>query len=297
MEHKDIIKGSQVAIVTPMNDDGSIDWESTQGLVEWHIREGSDGLVVAGTTGESATLSPKEHKELISFIIKQVDKRVPVIAGTGSNSTDEAIELSAYAKQAGADAVLLVVPYYNKPTQQGLIKHFSKIAEEVDVPQILYNVPSRTITDMLPQTVEEVAQFKNIIGIKEASGDVSRVATLRKLCGESFIILSGDDPTCCELILAGGNGCISVTANVAPALMHELCALAQEGKSEQARALQQRLMPLHDVLFLESNPIPVKHAIHLKHKIGTKIRLPLTNLSLSHEPQLKSVMHSLALLD
>lgn len=292
-----IIKGSQVAIVTAMNKDGSIDWEAMEALLAWHIEEGTDGIVSAGTTGESATLTHKEHKQLISFTVKKVAGKIPVIAGTGSNSTDEAIELSAYAKQAGADATLLVVPYYNKPTQQGLIKHFAKIAEQVEIPQILYNVPSRTITDILPETVGELSKFNNIVGIKEATGDICRVNKLRNLCGENFIILSGDDLTCCELILEGANGCISVTANLVPKLMQQLCTLALQGNKDTAGALQEKLMPLHEALFLESNPIPVKYALSLQNRIKESIRLPMTKLSRSRQPQLKAVMKSLTLLN
>ena len=282
--------GSQVALVTPMNEDSSIDWNSTEELIEWHIKEGTNAIIAVGTTGESPTLSHKEHREFISFTVEKVKGRIPVIAGTGSNSAAEAIELTQHAKEIGADAALLVVPYYNKPTQPGLIKHFSKIAEEVSIPQILYNVPSRTITDLLPETVSEIAKHKNVIGIKEASGEIDRVRRLKELCDENFILLSGDDESCCEFMLAGGHGCISVTANIVPSLMSKLCSLATSGKHEEARAFQNKIMPLHKVLFLESNPIPIKYALFHAKKIKNSIRLPLTELSEAHRPQLEKAM-------
>lgn len=291
------IKGSQVAIVTPMNEDGSIDWNATQELIEWHIKEGTSGIVTVGTTGESPTLTHHEHKEFVSYVIEKVAGRLPVIAGAGSNSTAEATELTQHAKDVGADAVLSVVPYYNKPTQNGLVRHFAEISENVDIPLILYNVPSRTITDMMPETVGELSGYKNIVGIKEATGEVERVKRIRDLCDETFILLSGDDISCCDFMLAGGHGCISVTANIAPALLSELCTLATEDKENEAQALQERLMPLHQALFVEANPIPIKYAMFVKNKIKNSIRLPLTKLSESHKHQLESALHKLEQID
>lgn len=285
--------GSQVALVTPMHEDGSIDWESTAKLLEWQISSGTDVILAVGTTGESPTLSHQEHNEFVAYVVDKVAGRIPVIAGTGSNSTVEAIELSQNAQESGVDAALSVVPYYNRPTQTGLIRHFAEITKNSDIPHILYNVPSRTVADILPDTVAELAEYKNIIGIKEATGDISRVAKLRSLCSDNFILLSGDDNTCCEFMLAGGDGCMSVTANIAPASISKLCRLATENQADAARKLQEELMPIHDAIGLESNPIAVKYALFLKKKIQNSIRLPLTTLTDAHIPQLKSALELL----
>lgn len=286
--------GSHVALVTPMQEDGSVDWEATNKLVEWHISSGTDSILAVGTTGESPTLSHREHNEFITYVVDKVAGRIPVIAGTGSNSTAEAIELSQHAQKSGVDAALSVVPYYNRPTQNGLIKHFVEITKNSDIPHFIYNVPSRTVADILPETVAELSGYKNIVGIKEATGDVSRVAKLQSLCDSNFILLSGDDDSCCEFILAGGDGCMSVTANIAPAAMSKLCKLAIEKQTDAARKLQEDLMPVHQALCLEPNPIPVKYALFLKNKIQKGIRLPLTLLTEAHVPQLE---RALSILD
>ncbi|MGB5485895.1 MAG: 4-hydroxy-tetrahydrodipicolinate synthase, partial [Lysobacterales bacterium] len=274
-----MIGGSIVALVTPMFDDDSIDWESMDTLLEMHIREGTGAIVSVGTTGESATLSVKEHCAVIAHTVKKVDGAIPVIAGTGANSTIEAIELTAAAKADGADACLLVTPYYNKPTQEGLYQHHKCIAEAVSIPQILYNVPGRTGVDMLPATVGRLAEIENIIGIKEATGDLQRGREVLDVCAGKMAVYSGDDETAAELILMGAKGNISVTANVAPALMAELCRLALAGDKEQTRALNARLLPLSKALFQESNPIPVKWALARRGMIGDHLRLPLTELA------------------
>ncbi|GAB2198565.1 4-hydroxy-tetrahydrodipicolinate synthase [Sessilibacter sp. MAH4] len=280
-----MIKGSIVALVTPMTADGQVDWKSLQELVEWHVEKGTDSIVAVGTTGESATLTVAEHGEVIAKIVNQVNGRIPVIAGTGANATAEAIELSKAAKEAGADACLSVTPYYNKPTQEGLFQHYSMIAKSVAIPQILYNVPGRTAVDMKTETVVRLSKVANIIGIKEATGDVPRAIDLMAQVGKDFLVYSGDDATAVELMIAGGHGNISVTANVVPDQMAKLCALAMSGQAEQARALNESLMPLHQALFLESNPIPVKWAVAEMGKIGHGIRLPLTNLAEQfHQP-------------
>ena len=282
--------GSMVALVTPMNSDGDVDFDSLRGLVEWHIAEGTNAIVAVGTTGESATLDEKEHCEVIRQVVQMVDGRIPVIAGTGANSTTEAISLTRCAKEVGADAALLVTPYYNKPTQKGLYLHYKAVAEAVDIPQILYNVPGRTACDMLPETVARLAQIANIVGIKEATGDLSRLHQIRELCGEDFDIFSGDDATGCEFMLSGGNGVISVTNNVAPSAMRKMCDLALAGKREDAMVIDQRLSALHEKLFLEANPIPVKWALAEMGKISEGIRLPLTWLSEEFHMPLKQAM-------
>jgi 4-hydroxy-tetrahydrodipicolinate synthase len=275
---KHMITGSIVALVTPMHEDGSVDWDSLERLLEMHIEAGTAAIGAVGTTGESATLSVPEHCQVIEFCVKQAAGRIPVVAGTGSNSTREAIELTEAAAAAGADACLLVTPYYNRPTQNGLYEHFSAIAEAVAIPQILYNVPGRTAVDMSNETVERLAPLSNIVGIKDATGDTARGRDLVARCGESMAIYSGDDPTAMELMLAGGHGNISVTANVAPALMAELCGKALAGDRPGAEALNDRLAPLNRALFLEANPIPVKWALQQRGKIEPGIRLPLTPL-------------------
>ena len=274
-----MIAGSMVALVTPMDAQGRLDWDSLSKLVDFHLQNGTHAIVAVGTTGESATLDVNEHIEVIRYVVKQVAGRIPVIAGTGANSTREAIELTSNAKTAGADACLLVTPYYNKPTQEGLYQHFKAIAEAVDIPQILYNVPGRTSCDMQADTVIRLSKVKNIIGIKEATGDLVRAKAILDGVDKDFIVLSGDDPTAVELILMGGKGNISVTANVAPREMADLCEAALEGNAEKARAINEKLMPLHKDLFCEANPIPVKWALVEMGLMQKGIRLPLTWLS------------------
>ena len=271
--------GSMVALVTPMHPDGAVDEAALDALVEFHVENGTDAIIAVGTTGESATLDEQEHCAVVARVVERAAGRVPVIAGTGSNSTREAIDLTRCAMQAGADACLLVTPYYNKPTQEGLYQHFKTIAEAVSVPQILYNVPGRTAVDMLPETVERLADIPNIVGIKEATGSLERAREIMHRCGDRLDVYSGDDATAMELILAGARGDISVTANVAPRLMHEMCAAALAGNREEATRINQRLLPLHKNLFLESNPIPVKWALREMGLIADGIRLPLTPLS------------------
>lgn len=275
-----MIKGSIVAIVTPMYPDGGVDFDSLAALVDWHVAEGTDAIVAVGTTGESATLEVDEHIEVIRRVVKQVRQRVPVIAGTGANSTSEAIELTRLGKDAGADAVLLVTPYYNKPPQEGLFRHFKAIAEAVDIPQILYNVPGRTGCDMLPATVARLAAIKNIVGIKEAKGELPRIQELLDAeLPEEFAIYSGDDATARETILMGAHGNISVTANVAPRIMHQMCEAALAGDKAKAQKLDARVTGLHKLLFVEPNPIPVKWALNQMGKIPAGIRLPLVPLA------------------
>jgi 4-hydroxy-tetrahydrodipicolinate synthase len=268
-----------VALATPMIEDGSVDLESLRGLVDWHIEQGTDAIVAVGTTGESATLDEQEHCRVIRQVVEYTAGRIPVIAGTGANSTTEAVNLTRCAKDAGADACLLVTPYYNKPTQEGLFLHHKAVAEAVDIPQILYNVPGRTACDMLPETIGRLAKVSNIVGVKEATGDLERVSSIRRLCGEAFDIFSGDDITARELVLLGGQGVISVTANIAPRLMHEMVAAALKGDREGAEAIDSQLADLHRDLFLEANPIPVKWALAEMGRIPQGIRLPLTWLS------------------
>ncbi|MDY3197901.1 MAG: 4-hydroxy-tetrahydrodipicolinate synthase [Pseudomonadaceae bacterium] len=291
-----MISGSLVALVTPMDSRGNLDWQALDRLIEFHLNEGTDGIVAVGTTGESATLDMEEHKEVIRRVVDKVAGRIPVIAGTGANSTSEAVELTQDARSVGADACLLVTPYYNKPTQEGLYQHFRFIAEAVDIPQILYNVPGRTACDMLPDTVVRLADIDNIIGIKEATGDLQRARELIDRVGDRMAIYSGDDPTAVELILMGGKGNISVTANVAPRLMHQLCEAALNGDAETARRLNEQLMPLHKKLFIESNPIPVKWALHEMGLIGDGLRLPMTRLSDDCQPVVREALKQCGLL-
>ena len=274
-----MIAGSMVALVTPMDAQGRLDWDSLGKLVDFHLENGTHAIVAVGTTGESATLTVEEHIEVIEFVVKRVAGRIPVIAGTGANSTSEAVHLTQNAKNAGADACLLVVPYYNKPTQEGLDQHFTHIAAAVDIPQILYNVPGRTSCDMQAETVIRLSTVPNIIGIKEATGDLARAKAILDGVSKDFIVMSGDDPTAVELILLGGKGNISVTANVAPREMADLCEAALEGNAEKARAINETLMPLHKDLFCEANPIPVKWALVEMGLMHKGIRLPLTWLS------------------
>ncbi len=280
-----MIQGNVVALVTPMQSDGEIDWDALRRLVDWHVESGTDAIVSVGTTGESATLDEKEHCKVIDRTLEYAAGRIPVIAGTGANATTEAIRLTRCAAESGADACLLVTPYYNKPTQEGLYRHHRTVAEAVDIPQILYNVPSRTGCDMKPETAVRLAGVENIVGIKEATGELDRIDAIRAGAGSDFAIYSGDDGTGCQAMLRGANGVISVTSNVAPALMTEMCRAALAGDRERAEALDARLQPLHKALFLESNPIPVKWALAEMGRIDTGIRLPLTWLSEAfHEP-------------
>jgi 4-hydroxy-tetrahydrodipicolinate synthase len=273
-----MITGSIVALVTPMHADGGVDWEGLEQLLDLHLAAGTAAIGAVGTTGESATLSVPEHCEVIKYCVKHVAGRIPIVAGTGSNSTWEAIELTEAAAAAGADACLLVTPYYNRPTQRGLYEHFKAIAEAVTVPQILYNVPGRTSVDMDNDTVVRLSGLDNICGIKDATGDLARGRDLITRCGEVIAIYSGDDPTAMELMLAGGHGNISVTANVAPSLMAQLCRLALAGDRSGAEAINQRLTALNKALFLQANPIPVKWALQHRGLLGEGIRLPLTTL-------------------
>ena len=273
-----MIRGSIVALVTPMSESGAVDFAALDRLVEWQIAEGTDGIVAVGTTGESATLDVEEHIAVIRSVVKTTRGRVPVIAGTGANSTREAIELTTAGKECGADACLLVTPYYNKPPQEGLYRHFKAVAEEVDIPQILYNVPGRTGCDMLPATVGRLAALPNIVGLKEAKGDFDRVRQLVALGLKDFALLTGDDATACESILMGFVGDISVTANIAPRAMHEMCTAAAAGDRNRAEAIDRPLQILHKNLFVEPNPIPVKWALHDLQRIPAGIRLPLVPL-------------------
>ncbi len=274
-----MIQGSIVALVTPMDSNGNIDNGSLKKLVEFHIEQDTDAIVAVGTTGESATLNEDEHCAVIESIVQYVDGRIPVIAGTGANSTTEAITLTQRAKQVGANACLLVTPYYNKPTQQGLYLHFKAIAEAVDIPQILYNVPGRTACDMLPETVGRLAGIENIVGVKEATGDLERVEKIRDLCGPDFALYSGDDATSREFCLLGGNGVITVTGNIVPKLMHQMVMAAISGDQQLAETIDEKLAGLHQQLFIQSNPIPVKWAVAEMGLIGQGIRLPLTWLT------------------
>ncbi len=280
-----MIKGNVVALVTPMHEDGAVDYGALRRLVDWHVEQGTDAIVSVGTTGESATLDEKEHCEVIARTLEYAAGRIPVIAGTGANATSEAIRLTRCAAEAGVDACLLVTPYYNKPTQEGLYLHHKAVAEAVDIPQILYNVPGRTACDMLPETAIRLSAIDNIVGIKEATGELARIGTIRQGAGPDFAIYSGDDATGCEAMLQGADGVISVTSNVVPAQMTALCRAALAGDREQAEAIDGRLAPLHRNLFLESNPIPVKWALAEMGLIERGIRLPLTWLSEAcHEP-------------
>lgn len=291
-----MIKGSLVALVTPMHEDGSLDWDAYRALIEFHIAQQTDGLVVVGTTGESPTVDFDEHRQLIEEAVRIAAGRIPVIAGTGANSTREAIELTEAAKRAGADACLLVAPYYNKPGQEGLYQHYKAVAEAVDIPQILYNVPGRTASDIANDTALRLAQIPNIVGIKDATGNLQRGTDLILRAPEGFAIYSGDDASALALMLLGGHGVISVTANVAPRLMHDMCEAAFQGRLEEARAINARLFPLHDKLFVEANPIPVKWCVAQMGLIRPGIRLPLTPLSPAHHDALRAAMRSAGVL-
>jgi 4-hydroxy-tetrahydrodipicolinate synthase len=297
-----MIQGSIVAIVTPMHEDGSLDLAAFRALIDFHIGQGTDGIVVVGTTGESPTVNVEEHELLIAEAVKHAAKRIPIIAGTGANSTREAIELAAFSKKAGADASLTVVPYYNKPTQEGLYLHFKAIAEAVDMPHILYNVPGRTVADMSNDMVLRLAQIPNIVGIKDATGNIERGsdllqrAALLKRANGSFAIYSGDDASTLALMLLGAHGTISVTANVAPKLMHEMCAAALNGEVAKAREINYQLLGLHRNLFVEANPIPVKWAVARMGRMKNTLRLPLTPLSPSAHAVVEAAMRQAGVL-
>jgi len=285
-----MFKGSIPALVTPMRADGSIDFDAWDRLLDFHVAEGTDGVVVAGTTGESPTLETSEIEELVLRASRRVNGRLPVIAGSGTNSTSKSIELSRAAEAAGADALLLVTPYYNRPTQEGLYRHFCAVADAVNVPVLLYNVPGRTACDMVPETVVRLSKHPRIAGIKEATGDLSRAESILAHARPGFVLLSGDDPTAVELMKRGACGVISVTANVAARAMHDLCAAALAGKHVEAAAINERLMPLHLAMFIEANPIPVKWAVARLGLIGPAIRLPLTQLSERLEDDMLAAM-------
>lgn len=288
-----MIKGSIVALVTPMHADGSLDFDALRKLIDWHIEQGTNSIVIVGTTGESATVSVEEHQELIKLAVEHTKKRIPIIAGTGANSTLEAIRLSQYAQQVGADACLSVVPYYNRPSQEGMYQHFKAIAEAVEMPVILYNVPARTVADMSNETVLRLAQIPNIVGVKDATGNIGRGMELLRLAPADFAVYSGDDPTAMSLMLGGGAGNISVTANVAPRMMAQMCAAAIAGDVKQAVALNKQMIPLHAKLFVEPNPVPAKWALAQMGMMDKGIRLPLVPLAAQyHETVLAALRES-----
>lgn len=290
------LQGSMVALVTPMHSNGEVDYPSLANLIEWHLEQGTDCIVAVGTTGESATLSVKEHIDVVEFVVKQVKGQVPVIAGTGANNTVEAIELTELAKGVGVDAVLLVVPYYNKPTQEGIYQHYKAIAQAVDIPQILYNVPGRTIIDIQQATVERLADIDNIIAIKDATGDVTRGKALIEAVQGRLIVLSGDDATAVELMQAGAKGNISVTANIVPKQMHDIFKAALAGDFAKAHEINQTIAHLHSDLFIESSPLPAKYALYKMGKIEQGIRLPLTWLSAECQPKIDEALAKVGLL-
>ena len=291
------ITGSIPALVTPMLEDGSVDYASLRKLIDWHIAEGTDCIGVVGTTGESPTVNVEEHREIIRVSVEQAKGRVPIMAGCGANSTAEAIELAKFAKSVGADCQLQVVPYYNKPTQEGLYQHFKAIAEAVpDLPFILYNVPGRSVADMLHETVLRLAEVPGIVGIKEATGNIERAQWLIRDLPKEFAVYSGDDPSAVALMLCGGKGNVSVTANVAPRLMHELCVAAMAGNVQKAMEIQFKLMPVHKNLFVEANPIPVKWAMARMGLCGGILRLPMTGLSKSQQPVVEAALRASGLI-
>ena len=292
-----MLTGSLVAIVTPMRPDGALDFARLKSLIDWHIQEGTDGIVIVGTTGESPTVDFDEHCSLIKAAVEYANKRIPVIAGAGGNSTNEAIHLTEFSKQAGADYALSVVPYYNKPTQEGLYRHFRAIAEAVDMPIILYNVPGRTVADLGADTTLRLAEIPNIVGIKDATASMARGAELLKRAPRKFSLYSGEDVSTLALMLLGAHGTISVTANVAPRLMREMCAAALKGDRAKAIEINNRLLGLHNQLFLESNPIPVKWALGKMGHIDTGIRLPLTPFDPKFHGQLLEAMNTAGVLD
>ncbi|HEX4916772.1 MAG TPA: 4-hydroxy-tetrahydrodipicolinate synthase [Limnobacter sp.] len=292
-----MITGSIVAIVSPMFEDGSLDYDSYRKLIDWHVEQGTDSIVAVGTTGESPTVDVQEHCELIRVAVEQAAGRIPIIAGTGGNSTTEAIELTEYARKVGASASLQVVPYYNKPTQEGIYQHMRKVAESVDLPVILYNVPGRTVADMAHATVVRLSQVDGVVGIKEATGNMERAAWLIRDCKPEFAVYSGDDPTAVHLMLMGGKGNISVTANVAPRAMHELCAAAIAGNSKSANAMNLALMDLHQAMFCQANPIPVKYALSKMGKMAPGVRLPLTRLESNFHQTVDAALRAHRLID
>lgn len=295
-QHGITLRGSIPAIVTPMHEDGSLDLPAFRKLIDWHVQEGTDAIVVVGTSGESATLDVEEHILMVKTAVEHAAGRLPIIAGAGGNSTAEAIELTKHAKDVGAQASLQVVPYYNKPTQEGMYRHFAKIAESVDLPVMLYNVPGRTVADMSNETILRLAQVPGIVGVKEATGNIDRAAHLIKHAPEGFKIFSGDDPTAIALMLLGGHGNISVTANVAPRQMSELCRAALEGDAKTARAIHLKLLSLHKNLFIESNPIPVKWALQELGRMEGGIRLPLTPLDERYHDVVRTALREAGLL-
>ena len=290
------ITGSIVALVTPMQEDGSVDYPTLRKLIDWHIAEGTDCIGVVGTTGESPTVNVEEHMEIIRVSVEQAAGRVPIMAGCGANSTAEAIELTRFAKKVGADCHLQVVPYYNKPTQEGQYQHFTAIAEAVELPMVLYNVPGRTVADMQHDTVLRLAAVPGIVGIKEATGNIERAQWLIRDVPKGFAVYSGDDPTAVALMLCGGQGNVSVTANIAPRLMHELCVAAIAGDTRTAMEIQLRLMPVHKHLFVEANPIPLKWAMARMQLCGGTMRLPMTPLSQAFEPAVEAALKSASLI-
>ena len=290
-----MFKGSFTALVTPMTG-GAVDEKALRALVKYQLDGGADGLVPCGTTGESATLSHDEHSRVIDIVIEEAGGKVPVIAGTGSNSTAETVALTAHAKDAGADAALLITPYYNKPSQQGLIEHYRTVADSVDLPIILYNVPGRTALNMLPSTVAAIAEHKNVVGIKEATADMEQISEVIRLSGDDFSVLSGDDATTLPLVAIGGTGVISVTANIVPGDMSKLCSLATTGKMAEARELHYKLLPLCSAMFVDTNPVPVKAALTMMGVIGGELRLPLVGLSEDNKSKLVAAMKDYGLL-
>ena len=287
-----MFKGSLVALVTPFDSDNRVDYASLKGLIDFHVAQGSNGLVIAGTTGEAATLSKAEHCELIATAVELSAGRLPIIAGTGSNSTSQTIDLSLEVGDTGIDAFLLVVPYYNKPMQEGMYRHFSTIADAVEQPVMMYNVPGRTVADMLPETVARLAKHGNILGIKEATGDLDRLAAIQALVDDDFMLYSGDDFTLRPFIEQGGHGVVTVSGNVAPAAVAELCRLAMAGETDRARAVDASLQPLNKALFVESNPIPVKWAVSQMGLMGAYLRLPLTDFDGQYHAQMLAAMAS-----
>ncbi len=286
------IQGSIVALATPFQEDGSVDYPTLRKLIDWHVAEGTDCICVVGTTGESPTVSVEEHCEIIRVAVEQAAKRVPIMAGCGANSTAEAIELTEFAKKVGADCHLQVVPYYNRPTQEGMFHHFKKVAETVDLPMVLYNVPGRTVADMAHETVLRLAQVPGIIGIKEATGNIERAQWLIRDVPKGFAVLSGDDPTAVALMLCGGQGNISVTANIAPRWMHELCMAAIAGQAAKAMEIQKKLLPVHKHLFVEPNPVPLKWAMARMGLCGGTLRLPLWPLSAHQQPVVEQALRA-----
>ena len=296
-EFKTQLQGSMVALVTPMLANGEIDYPRLAELIDWHIEQGTDCLVAVGTTGESATLSMQEHSDVIRFFVKHVNGRIPVIAGTGANNTQEAIHLTSEAKDAGADCALLVAPYYNKPTQEGLFQHYKAIAEAVDIPQMLYNVPGRTVVDIAQETVERLANIENIVAIKDATGSVERGKSLIEALGDRIVVLSGDDGTALELMKHGAKGNISVTANIVPKAMSQVFNAALKGDFETATKIHDTIEPLHELMFVESSPIPVKYALHKMGKIEQGIRLPMVWLNEQYHDQVDAGLRAAGLID